>query len=141
VKVTHQTGHRPSGADNGAPLSDLTGEGRIYPDDVYGPEGRRIYGTGQPGEDAVFRLAASLRGKPNAEITVYRAIPDSVTSNEILPGDWVALTKDYAQLHGDGPLKGNYRIVSKKVRAGDIFTSGDSIHEWGYSPTNNGPGR
>ena len=30
---------------------------------------------------------------------------------------------------------GQYKIVSKKVKAKDIYTNGDSIHEWGFDPS------
>jgi hypothetical protein len=66
--------HRPPGPDNGAPLSDLTGEGRIYPDDVYGPQGQRIYGTREPSDAETFRLARTVHGNPEAEVTAYRAV-------------------------------------------------------------------
>lgn len=49
-------------------------------------------------------------------------------------GDWVSINRNYAKEHGEAQLGGNYKIITKKVKAGDIFTSGDSIHEWGYSP-------
>ena len=39
--------HRPPGPDSGAPLHDLTGGGNVYPDDVYGANGLRYYGTGE----------------------------------------------------------------------------------------------
>jgi hypothetical protein len=50
-------------------------------------------------------------------------------------GDWVTITKEYAKEHGESLLKGNYKILSKNVRAKDLFTSGDSIQEWGYDPS------
>jgi len=48
-------------------------------------------------------------------------------------GDWVSITKQYAKDHGDSVLN-DYKIISKKVQAKDIYTNGDSIHEWGYDP-------
>ena len=35
---------------------------------------------------------------------------------------------------GESALGGKYKILSKTVKARDIFTNGDSIHEWGYDP-------
>ncbi len=49
-------------------------------------------------------------------------------------GDWVTLSRAYAKEHGDAHLGGQYRILSKSVRADEVFTNGDSIHEWGYHP-------
>jgi hypothetical protein len=47
-------------------------------------------------------------------------------------GDWVALDKKYAKEHGKSALGGNYKILSKKVPARQLFTNGDSIREWGW---------
>ena len=49
-------------------------------------------------------------------------------------GDWVTIIRQYAKDHGESALRGNYKIISKLVNARDIFTNGDSIHEWGYYP-------
>jgi hypothetical protein len=53
---------------------------------------------------------------------------------DINKGDWVTVNRNYAKQHGETQLNGNYKIVSKKVRAKDIATDGNSIHEWGYDP-------
>jgi hypothetical protein len=52
---------------------------------------------------------------------------------KINKGDWVGITKQYAKEHGESVLD-DYKIISKKVQAKDIYTNGDSIHEWGYDP-------
>lgn len=59
-------------------------------------------------------------------------LPDKIQIN---PGDWVSISRDYAVLHGRSSLRGNYRILSKTVRAKDLYTEGNSIHEWGYHPS------
>ena len=50
------------------------------------------------------------------------------------PGDWVTINKQYAVDHGQSALNGKYRVLSKKVPADELFTSGDSMHEWGWHP-------
>jgi hypothetical protein len=57
---------------------------------------------------------------------------DKVT---IYPGDWITVWRPYAVKHGQSALRGKYRILTKTVRAGDIFTNGDSIYEWGWQPS------
>ena len=52
----------------------------------------------------------------------------------INPGDWVTINRNYAKDHGESALLGKYRIITKVVKAKDIYTNGDSIHEWGYDP-------
>lgn len=129
--------HRPPMRDAGAPLHDVTGGGEFYPDDIYGPNGARYYGSG-PSMSVVDRKAISLihslRGKPDSSVTIYRAVPKSITGAQINRGDWVSITEDYARQHGDSVLNGDYQILSKQAKARDIFTNADSFHEWGYDP-------
>jgi hypothetical protein len=184
--------HTPPMSNSGAPGHDLTGGGEVYPDDVY-THGRQYYGSGEPRMDSqTFSVIDSMKGRPNKQVTIYRAVPYEKTPTEqinviekqlakyqarrIVPaewggsrtaigdeqgfydwatsevdrlktmpetggekfginqGDWVTVNRAYAKDHGEGTLQGKYKIVSKKVYARDIFTNGDSPHEWGYDP-------
>ena len=132
----YQGHHTPPLRDTGAPLHDLTGGGTIYPDDVYGADGARVYGTGDRNLDRqAFRIINQMKGKPDAMVTVYRAIPASEATAGINPGDWVTTVRDYAQGHGDSWLGGESRIVSRRVKASELFTNGDSPMEYGYDPS------
>jgi len=192
--------HRPSLRGDGAPLYDLTA---IWPDDIYSVNGARYYGHighGDPMDESAIAVIRAYRGRPNATLMVYRAIPDlehdlksqikdrthlvsyfnkfgffpinnqivnkissryplddyeyderqQLIFNDLLssieelegklgervvinPGDWVTINREYAKLHGEG-LNGKYKIISKRVKASDIFTEGNSILEWGYDP-------
>ena len=68
-----------------------------------------------------------IKGKPNADITIYRASP----KNELRNGDWVTLSKEKARLES---LEENVPINSFKVKAKDIQFAGDDITEFGYYP-------
>jgi hypothetical protein len=46
----------------------------------------------------------------------------------------VTIDRRYAVGHGRSALGGRYRILSKVVPAGTLFTEGNSILEWGYAP-------
>lgn len=183
--------HRPPGPEDGAPLHDLTGGGKVYPDDVYSSNAARYYGHGgdQVGLDQQsVGIIQSLRNKPHATVKVYRAVPDDLTTADkiakiegqkayilkhgkvppnvetnlnsskyydqlydelnrlkaepgkaeeapaIAAGDWVTINRNYAKDHGESTLRGNYKIISKLVKASEVFTNGDSIHEFGYWP-------
>lgn len=126
--------HRPPGPDDGAPLHDLTGGGNIYPDDVYSKDGPRYYGTGNDVLDKqAFRLATMAKGKPDFDVMVYRAVPSGVDAKTINAGDWVAISRGYAEMHGEGFDEG-YKIISQMAKASEIFTNVDSIQEFGYWP-------
>jgi hypothetical protein len=131
----YQGGHLAPQRDFGASLDDLTGGGEFFPDDIYGPNSARIYGHGLPEIDReTARLIQAYRNKPDAMVTIYRAVPNSVDpSAPINPGDWVTINKKYAEMHGQG-FDDGYRIIEMKVPARDIYNNADSMHEWGYDP-------
>lgn len=125
--------HRPPGPEDGAPASDMTANG-VYPADFYGPRGALEYGQG---DAALARRVQALKGQPDALVWIYRALPPGVpttTHTAFRPGDWVTISKDYAQEHGDSNLDAGFKIARKRCRASEIFTNGDSLDEWGYWP-------
>jgi len=132
--------HRPSlgggteGDMDGASLDNVSNG--IYPDDVYSPRGVQIYGTGYKELDKqAHALIMEYRGKPEKSITIYRAIPKDVSTSKISGGEWVTPIKQYAVQHGQSNLNDNYQILTREVKAKEIFTSGDSWLEWGYAPS------
>jgi hypothetical protein len=64
---------------------------------------------------------------------MYRAVPNSVPEGAVINnGDWVTINPEYARIHGEGPLGGDYKVLQQQVKARKLFTNGDSIHEFGY---------
>lgn len=116
----------PSPEDN-SPLHDLTD---IYGVDIYTSNALRYYGTGDAVSDREsMSVIMKARGNPNMMVTIYRAVPKNVS--DINSGDWVTLSKNYANKHGKAWVKGGI-IISKKVAAKTLFTNGDSMNEFGY---------
>jgi hypothetical protein len=135
VDFSYRGSHTAPGPDFGTPLFDLTGKGQMYPADVYSANAVRYYGTGYPAADReAFALARRVRNKPDAVVTAYRAVPNDEKITSINQGDWVTLSKDYAKQHGESVLGGNYKIIAEKVKAKELYTNADSIHEFGYWP-------
>lgn len=125
--------HTAPSPRNGAPLYRVTHN--IYPDDVYDQSvAVRYYGTGNRTQDiAAFRIVWACREKPEAPVTIYRAVP-ATAAPHIHAGDWVTIVRQYAVEHGESTLRGDYQILSHRVRARELWTNGDSIMEWGYWP-------
>ena len=48
-------------------------------------------------------------------------------------GDWVTLNRQYAIEHGKSNLNNKYKILSKTVKASQVFTDGNDLNEWGYN--------
>lgn len=126
--------HTAPGKDFGAQLFELD---KIYPDDIYSANAARFYGHGGDQvkiDQKSAQIIRSFRGQPDAEVTIYRAVPKDESIKEINPGDWVTINKGYAKEHGESVLGGDYKIIEKKVTAKDIWTDANSIHEYGYDP-------
>lgn len=130
--------HRPFGVVSDDPDSDdyyTSAPGydieRVMPDYYSHPE---WYRTGDNKSDTESGHAIrSMRGNPDAEVTIYRALPSQ--HDTIHAGDWVTLSKTYAENHLEGPLNGEGHVISRKVKARDIVSPGDSVNEWGYNGT------
>jgi hypothetical protein len=144
--------HKPRGPDDEYPvrLDDLTqtttGESAGYPKDFYSEKGKRIYAPGQSFEGDEFGIANnesysiinSVRGNPDAEVTIYRAVPNEKNITKINSGDFVTLSKRYADLHGaggygrDGTDSG--KVLELKVKVKDIYWDQNDVNEFGYFP-------
>jgi hypothetical protein len=123
--------HRSPDGTNGE--GSLDAMDRTYPEDIYGPKGAQYYGARRPDDVKIHKLIQSVRGNPDAMVTVYRAVPKGVGA-EITPGNWVTPSREYAAEHGERFPNG-YDILERQVRAGDLFTEGNSLQEFGWNPT------
>ena len=124
-------GHRPMTVEQGAaPLHDLS---KAFDETIYGKQAAQNFGTGSPRLDKeALKVFQQTKGNPDAEVTIYRAIPKEMTEKSINPGDWVTVSKEYAMEHGDSALGGKYKLLSQKVPASHVTTNADSILEQGY---------
>lgn len=129
-EVDYRAQHRPAGPEFGARLDDLTD---AFSDDIYGADAVSLHGHMIPADRAAVAAIQRVRGKPDAEVTIYRAVPKDA-GDTIHPDDWVTLTRGYAREHGERVLDGNYKIISAKVPARSLYNEGNSIHEFGYRP-------
>lgn len=129
-KPDYRMEHSAPGRDGySQSIDNLSG---LYPDDFYSLNGPMYYGTGEEIMDRkAWHILNRVKGRPNALIEIYRAAPKG-TGRTITNGDWVTIVRDYAVEHGKANLDGNYQIVSKIVRARDVFTDANSILEQGY---------
>ena len=122
--------HKAPSGEYGA--GSLDAMDRTYPEDLYSVQGARYYGSGDKTDKRMHELIMKFRGKPDAMVTVYRAVPKGVNAS-IVKGDWVTPLREYAVLHGNRWEQG-MTILEKKVKASELFTEGNSIYEFGWSP-------
>jgi hypothetical protein len=152
VDTSYRMQQQPRGPQDELPirLDDLTksttGEQAGYPADFYSANGPRFYAPGpqfsgdefgQANKES-YRAIMAVRGKPDAEVTIYRAVPNDPNITTINEGDFITLSPTYAKLHGasgygrsgDEPGK----IISQKVKVKDIYFDGNDVNEFGYFP-------
>lgn len=107
----------------------------IWGDDIYRREAVQWFGTGDPSLDRQsVSVIQRARNNPDADVVIYRAVPADAP-DDINAGDWVTTSERYAREHGESWLDGKYRIVRETVKAGELATDGNSIHEWGWWPS------
>lgn len=126
----YKMAHRPS--EDGPTADDLTKskEGSFtIPKDFYNhPE--HYFDMSKDYNKESFNALKEIHGNPDATITIYRATP----GNTINEGDWITLSKSYANHHKETWLGGKGNVVELKVKASDIRFAGDEINEFGYFP-------
>ena len=152
VDTSYRMQHQPRGPQDDLPirLDDLTksttGEQAGYPADFYSANGPRFYAPGpqfsgdefgQANRES-YRAIMAVRGKPDAEVTIYRAVPNDPNITTINEGDFVTLSPTYAKLHAasgygrSGDDSG--KIISQKVKVRDIYFDGNDVNEFGFFP-------
>ena len=65
-------------------------------------------------------------------VKAYRAVPIDIEENTLRNGDWVSLSRKYAEMHGNYRLEGKYRIIEQEVPANKLWWDGNDSNEWGY---------
>jgi hypothetical protein len=76
-------------------------------------------------------ILTKLKGaKPDDLITVYRTSP----KGELNEGDWITLSKDYADFMAASKPAGLSKVHEYKVKAKDVQSGGEDITEFGYFP-------
>jgi hypothetical protein len=85
--------------------------------------------TNKPTKESAAILLG-LRGKPDKEVTIYRAVPNEVDSINV--GDWVTLSKTYVEDYTYD--KETPKLLTKKVKASDLGWDGNDLNEFGYFP-------
>lgn len=124
--------HQPS--PEGPRAHDLTedgGEGQWLPDDVY--TNPNFYsGADRTVLKETMDQLERVKGDPDAKVTIYRWAPEG---EKIQAGNWVSLSKAYAEQHGASNSGGKAgSVVSMEVPAKDVRFAGDDLAEFGWFP-------
>lgn len=112
-----------------SPMHDVTD---TFGEDMYTGNARRMFGRYFDYDWYSINLIQKARNKPDMQVKIYRAVPLTQTKIKINSGDWVTINPAYAKEHGQSNLNNKFKIITKTVKAKNLFTDGNSIHEWGY---------
>lgn len=124
--------HRPT--QTGLTADDITNQNveTPIPQDTYEhPE--YYFQMNEKSSQESLEALKRVRGNPNAEVTIYRATP----GDKINKGDWITLSKSYAEWHNQSQFNGKANVLEMRVKAKDIQYAGDDINEFGYFPNEN----
>lgn len=78
--------------------------------------------------EAIRKAKASKQGK----VTIYRAVQADVKEKSVRNGDWVTLSKAYAEYHISLQDWEKGRIIKQEVSIDDVWWDGNDVNEWGY---------
>jgi len=85
---------------------------------------------------STIELVRRCVGRPDTTIHIYRAVPPGIRT--INPGDWVAISYEYALSHSYGLMDGTIDdgstdgdIIHATTTADSLFSEG-YLEEWGY---------
>ena len=90
---------------------------------------------GQAASDTaqVYRKLRYDKAGPDTEVTVYRAVPNDINGEKLMRGDWIALSKNYCEEHGNGRYgEGNFHIIEEKVAIKNIWQGEEDMREFGF---------
>jgi GNAT superfamily N-acetyltransferase len=117
--------HRPS-VDG--PFAHELGKGEYMPADVL--QHPEWYTGFQQYLRGFWPALRAAQRRPKAVLRIYRALPKPhATFRE---GDWVTLSRDYAQEHLESNLGDEGHIIEADVPADTLRFAGDDLMEWGY---------
>ena len=129
--------HRaPNSKDDTGHSMDQINRAYGQDDSIYSPQAVYYYGEGRSYDRKAINVIRMARSNPEKLVTIYRAVPTHIQDTRVRNGDWVAITKECAQEHGERMFDEDYRIIENKVPAKHLYGNGDSIHEWGYDNGN-----
>lgn len=108
-------------------------------DDFYYNPGRVGFRDAAASEtSSVLRRLRYDKADANTKVKVYRTVPADVKGNNLMSGDWIALSKQYCIEHGNGRYgEGGYRIIEEEVPIKMIWNDGNDMREFGFDDGNN----
>ncbi len=81
----------------------------------------------------VLRRLRAGRASADTKIKVYRVVPNDIKGDNLMQGDWVALSKTYCEELGKNKYgEGRYRIIESDVPIKYLWQGSEDMREFGY---------
>ena len=117
----HHNRHSAPAADSGCPAYCLD---KLI-SDVYSSKYMPMYLSNR----YIRNIISTLKNNPDALVTVYRAVPLNIDS--INDGDWVSVSREYAEDHGRCQFGDDFNLLVTDIPARWLYWDGNDQHEFG----------
>ena len=124
-------------------LDDYGGESNIYgiingiqghdSSYYYDPSKAGFHGKAAEETAEIMRSLHERNASPDTKVSIYRAVPNDVFGDEIMQGDWVALSRTYCDDLGKEKYgEGGYHIIQSEVPIKYLWQGDEDMREFGY---------
>ena len=103
-------------------------------DDFYYNPARAGFSGQAASETAqVLRKLRYDKATADTKVRVYRTVPNEVKGEELMSGDWIAISPTYCKEHGNNRYgEDGFRIIEKEVPISQIWNDGNDMREFGF---------
>ena len=124
-------------------LDDYGGESNIYgiingiqghdSSYYYDPSKAGFHGKAAEETAEIMRSLHERNASPDTKVSIYRAVPNDVFGDEIMQGDWVALSRTYCDDLGREKYgEGGYHIIQSEAPIKYLWQGDEDMREFGY---------
>lgn len=102
-------------------------------DYYYNPNAVGFHGKAADETSEILRRLRDEHASGDAQVDIYRVVPNDVVGSQIMQGDWVALSKIYCDELGKHKFgDGNYHIIEAKAAIKNLWMGDEDMREFGF---------
>lgn len=102
-------------------------------DYYYNPDVAGFHGQAAEETAEVLRSLRDQRANGDTQVDIYRVVPNDVVGDQIMQGDWVALSKAYCDELGQHKYgEGNYHVIESRSAIKNLWMGSEDMREFGF---------
>lgn len=102
-------------------------------DYYYNPDVAGFHGQAAEETAEVLRSLRDQRANGDTQVDIYRVVPNDVVGDQIMQGDWVALSKAYCDELGQHKYgEGNYHVIESRSVIKNLWMGSEDMREFGF---------